>query len=103
MASIAYTVRALCPDPLTAQEYVDWLKGGHIQEVIKGGALSAAVIRLDDQPAGPHRVEVRYQFADRAALDRYLAQFAPALRADGLKRFPPERGVAFERTVGEIV
>lgn len=103
MAQIAYTVRALCPDAPTAQEYLAWLKGGHIQEVIRGGALSAALIRLDDQPGCPSRVEVRYQFADRAALDRYLTQFAPALRADGLKRFPPERGVAFERTVGEIV
>ena len=32
-----------------------------------------------------------------------VAVAAPGLRAEGLARFGPERGVRFERRVGEIV
>jgi hypothetical protein len=45
----------------------------------------------------------QYIFTTRELFDRYVSTFAPALRADGLKRFPPERGITFERLVGEIV
>ncbi len=102
--SIAYTVIATLPDERTREEYLTWLEDGHVDAVIAAGAHSAAIIRLDrGTPRDPIVVEVRYIFSTREVLDKYLKDSAPALRAEGLKRFPPERGVSFRRTVGEIL
>lgn len=108
MSSIAYTVRATCPSPALAERYVAWLEDGHVDMVIRGGAHAATIVRLDPEPGqpggqGPRRVEVRYVFPTRAVFDRYVRDFAPALRAEGLARFGRETGVTFERSVGEIV
>lgn len=104
MPAIAYTVVATFPDQATMDEYVRWLEDGHIDQVIAGGAHSAMIVRLDrTATADPHRVEVRYIFSTRTALDRYVEHHAPALRAQGLEKFPPSRGISFARTVGEVV
>ncbi|MGD9689546.1 MAG: DUF4286 family protein [Phycisphaerales bacterium] len=103
MQRIAYTVRATFPSRALADEYVAWLDDGHIDQVIAGGAHSATVIRLDGAAPSSERIEVRYVFSTREIFDRYLEQHAPALRADGLKRFGPEKGIAFERTIGVIL
>jgi hypothetical protein len=50
----------------------------------------------------PVRVQSRYVFPDRAHLDDYLAHHAPRLRAEGLARFPPERGISMTREIGAI-
>lgn len=102
MSAIAYTVAAVFPSRDLALEYVAWLEDGHIDEVIQGGAHSAMIVRITE-PEIPIRVEVRYIFSNRGVFDTYLAQHAPALRAQGLKRFPPERGIRFERTLGDVV
>lgn len=75
---------------------------GHIQSVIGGGALKGDIIRITD-PAIPVQVETRYLFPNRQAFDRYTQTTAPMLRAEGLRRFPPERGVIFQRRLGEVV
>lgn len=98
---ITYTVTATLPDEETAFEYAAWLSSDHADKVRRAGADSAAVVRVLE-PGVPVRVECRYIFPNRGALDTYLANHAPALRAEGLARFPAERGVRFERTVGEI-
>ena len=111
MASIAvmYTVRATCPDEATRSRYIEWLANGHVQAVMDGGATAAVIVQLDSEPApasgtdGAFKVEVRYAFQDRPALERYIQEFAPALRADGLRLFGPDSGVAFERTIGDAV
>lgn len=102
---IAYTVTATLPGAV-AEEYIAWLTGGHVADVIAGGAASGQIARLDQ--AGPDaggtvRIEVQYLFPDRAAFDRYEREGAPKLRAEGLARFGPDRGVSFERRVGEVV
>lgn len=97
-----YTVTATLPDRPTAERYVDWLRDGHIDAVVAAGAHSAMIVRVTDPP-DPIRVETRYVFPTREAFDDYLAYHAPALRADGAKRFGPETGVRFVRTVGEAV
>lgn len=101
---IAYTVTATIPDEPTRERYVSWILDGHAQAVVHGGALGARVLRLDAQPgeAGV-KVEVRYEFASREALERYVRDVAPGLRAEGLAMFPPESGVRFDRRVGEVV
>lgn len=98
MPRVAYTVCATIPDEGTAQEYLDWLLSGHVQAVVKAGAISGSAARIVD-PASPIRVEARYFFANMAAYESYLLEHAPALRAQGLARFPASRGIRFERGV----
>lgn len=98
-----YQVTATLPDARTAAEYVAWLEDGHVDQVVtRGGAHSAMIVRLDDAPGARPRVMTQYVFSTRALFDRYVQDFAPALRADGVRRFG-DRGVAFERVVGEVV
>lgn len=101
---VAYTVIAAFPDEVTRGDYLEWLRSEHIAEVIEAGAASATVVRLDRGRAEePIAVEVRYLFASREALDAYVRERAPALRAKGLARFPPEREITFRRATGDIV
>lgn len=97
---ILYTVTATLPDEPTAAEYVAWLEDGHVDEVIAAGAHSGMIVRLEGSPI---RVQTQYVFSTRETFDRYVQREAPALRAEGLKRFPPERGIAFSREIGEII
>lgn len=99
---LVYTVTATRPDETTASEYIVWLKGGHVQAVVAGGAASAHVIRVEE-PAAPILVEARYLFASTEDYDRYLRDHAPRLRAEGLAKFGPQRGVTFQRRHGRVV
>jgi hypothetical protein len=101
--SFAYTVIADFDSPHVAAEWVHWLKSGHLQAVLDGGALATELVRLEPTATHPLRFEVRYRFADLAAFQRYEQTAAPALRADGLARFPPSRGVRLQRVVGEVL
>lgn len=102
MAAIAYTVIATFPDPGLADEYVAWFEDGHVDAVIEGGARSAMIVRVIE-PSEPTQVETRYVFRSREDFDRYVAKVAPALRADGLRRFGPERGIRMERRLGHVL
>jgi hypothetical protein len=95
-------VAATLPDDETAGEYIAWLKDGHVDAVIRGGAHSAMIVRLEPAGSSP-RIMTQYIFPTRQLFDRYVAEFAPALRADGLTRFPPDRGIKFERNIGEVL
>ncbi len=103
MTSICYMVTATLPSEAMAKEYVAWLEDGHVDQVIGGGAHSAMIVRLDPDASGLPRVMTQYIFASRHAYDEYVLKLAPVLRADGLKRFGPERGVRFDRAIGEVV
>lgn len=107
MRQIAYIVTATLPDAAVAEEYIAWLEGGHVADVIARGALSGQIVRLDGAGGGDamdeRRVEVRYLFPSRAGFESYEREGAPALRAEGIARFGPARGVRFERRVGEVV
>lgn len=98
MAKVSYCVTATLPDEATAGEYLDWLLGGHIEGVLVGGAERAEVVRLDGEPI---RIESRYVFPSRQAMADYEAGPAIPLREDGKRRFG-DRGVSFERRVGEF-
>ncbi len=103
MSRICYMVIATLPSAAVADEYVSWLEDGHVDQVVKGGAHSAMIVRLDPDTAGKPRVMTQYVFSTREVFDHYVARHAPALRAEGLKRFPPERDVRMERLIGTIV
>lgn len=101
---IAYTVSASFDDARIAQEWLDWLRDEHLADVLAAGALDAAVIRLDSAAGGGGsvRCEVRYHFESRAAFAAYERDHAPRLRTEGLKRFGPERGIKYERSLGDV-
>jgi hypothetical protein len=99
MPVIAYTVAATFRDAALAAEWLRWLEDGHLAEVLAGGATDAEVVALD----GPEpSYEVRYHFPSREAFERYEREHAPRLRAEGLRRFPPEKGVTYRRSVGTV-
>ena len=98
MPRIAYTVSAIFSDEATAREFLDWLLSGHLQDVVNAGALSGTAARVVE-PASPIRVEARYFFTNMRAYEAYVLEHAPALRAEGLARFPASRGITFERSV----
>lgn len=102
MGSVVYTVTAILPDEALREAYIAWLKGGHVEAVIDAGADSALIVRVEE-PADPIVVRTRYFFMSRGILDRYLADHAPGLRAEGLRRFGPETGVRFSREIGRAV
>ena len=99
MIPIAYTVRATLPDQETAHAYLLWLSGGHLAQVLAGGADRAEVGALDGEPP---KIESRYRFPNREVFDRYEQDHAPALRAEGLSRFG-SAGIRFERSLGTIL
>lgn len=100
MAGIIYTVRSTFPDAATVERWLAWLRGGHVADVIAGGATQADILRIDGVG---FIYEVRYRFPSRELFDRYLVEHAPRLRADGAKLFPPEAGVVSERIVGAVL
>lgn len=99
MPELVYTVTATMPDTSTTEEWLGWLRGGHIAELLTGGATAAEIIALD-QPALTY--EVRYRFPSREAFDHYEREVAPRLRAEGLQRFPPDKGISYRRSVGVV-
>lgn len=107
MATIFYEVEALFADESIALRWLDWLRDEHIADVMRGGATGGRAIRLDPPAdaaplAGEVRYCVQYEFPSRAAFDRYLAEFAPRLREEGLKRFAPPQ-VRYARRSGDVV
>lgn len=100
---IAYTVACTFDDPKVAEEWIAWLRDEHLADVLTAGALDAEIIRVDREAASGSgvRCEVRYHFASREAFAKYERDHAPRLRAEGLKRFSPERGLKYERSLGE--
>jgi hypothetical protein len=102
--SIAYTVQCRIEKAEKAAEWLNWLRGGHIADVLAGGAESAEIVQMDREPGeADHVFEIRYRFASRETYEHYIAHHAPALRAEGLKRFPPEDGFSYKRSVGEFI
>jgi hypothetical protein len=97
--AVAYTVAVTFTDATLADEWLAWLRGGHIAQVIAGGATEARIVELD--AAEGRAFEVRYRFPSREAFARYEREFAPKLREEGARLFPAEKGVAYRRTVGE--
>jgi hypothetical protein len=103
MPAILYTVRATCKDAQQRGRFLSWLSPNHIMQVMKGGATGARIILPDRaSDTAPAICETQYTFPSRKAFDEYVRDHAPALRADGLKHFPPESGVTYERQVAEI-
>jgi hypothetical protein len=96
---IRYTVacRFTGNNQQVANQWLEWLRKKHLQDVLDAGAQSAELIQVDDEV--PHYL-IDYRFATRSELERYLAESAPRLRAEGLERFPLELGLEYQRSTG---
>lgn len=101
--NLLYTVHAEFDDAAVAAEWVAWLEGGHLDDVLEGGALAAALLRCVSPEAAHPRFEVQYLFPDAARFAEYERVSAPRLRAEGLAKFPPSRGVRMTRSTAEIL
>lgn len=101
MPQIAYTVCATFQNPQLSEDWLRWLRDGHIAEVMAGGASDAEIVELDGTP--PLRAfEVRYHFPSRESFAAYERDHAPRLRAEGLRLFGVEKGVSYERSIGAV-
>lgn len=76
-------------DAAAHDEYRVWLRD-HIAEILAlPGFKGAKVFEVLEPPPSAGRIglSVQYALQDRAALDDYLRDHAPRLRADGMARF----------------
>ena len=99
MSQVLYTVRCTFEDPDVQEAWLHWLREVHAADLLRAGAIRAEVVRLDGDPP---TCEAHYLFPSREVFDRYEADHAPRLRAEGLRRFPLSLGLTYERRVGEI-
>jgi hypothetical protein len=100
--TFAYTVSVAFDSAEVAEEWLAWLRGGHLEEVLAAGAQDAELVELVTPPP-QRRFEVRYHFANAEAFAAYERDHAPRLRADGLARFPAERGIHYQRSTGKVL
>ncbi len=91
------------------QEFLSWL-GGHVERVLRfPGFMGARIYRRDPRDEGApdeqrFHLTVHYELPDRAAYEAYLERHAPAMRREGLERFPgrfaaSRRLLSLEQTV----
>lgn len=96
-----YSVRSTFTNADVRADFIAWLRGGHLADVVKAGALDAELVELELAPDAPMGaiadVETRYHFASRAAFDAYANGPAVPLRAEGMAKFPPSRGIVMTR------
>src|SRR5579871_5044720 len=70
-----------------APEFDHWL-ADHVREMLTlPGFLDARILSPEDPESTTVRRVVQYTMAGRAELDRYVAEHAPRMRAEGVKRF----------------
>ena len=98
-----YMVTAIIANHEYANEYVAWLKGGHVQDVVnRGGALTGEVVVLDSSDGRIH-VQSLYLFPSRSSFDGYQTGAAVELRAEGKRLFVDTNKVAeWQRATGEV-
>jgi hypothetical protein len=75
-------------DPSIVADFDAWLPG-HVQAVVASPGFVGVELLRPTEAQGDGRVRRinRYRVRDRAALDHYFEQLAPALRQDGVTRF----------------
>ena len=83
---ILYEVR-LDVDAAVAAEYRDWL-AAHVREILALPGFLRADILSEPRAAGRVGWCVHYWLVDQPALEAYLRDHEPRLRAEGLARFP---------------
>lgn len=96
-----YTVRCqFTGNCQLADHWLAWLRDIHIDDVIQCGALSAEVVKMQEDTL---TYEIRYRFESESAFTEYEREHAPRLRAEGLELFPIDQGISYERSSGEVI
>ena len=96
---VRYVVSAVIQSQEVLTEFVDWLKGGHMQALLDAGALSA---EIDIVEGDCIKVDIHYIFPDRATLQAYFDGPALLLREDGKRRFIDTNKIIFSRSIATI-
>jgi hypothetical protein len=94
--SLVYEVTAVVELGMV-EEWERYMRERHIPDVLATGCFTRASLAR----ASGGRFLIRYHVASRADLERYLAEAAPALRAEFSARYPG--GVALTRETWELV
>lgn len=102
MTRVLYEVAAEIIDETVESGWVRWMVEEHLEDVVRVGAASGRLVQLDVAAGSSRQYLAQYEFDSRAALDRYLAEEAPRLRADGVARFSAEQ-VRLTRRTGQIL
>ena len=92
-----YSVRSTFTNAEVRADFLAWLRGGHLADVVRAGALDAEIVEFEAPDGQIGDVETRYHFASRAAFDAYANGPAVPLRAEGAAKFPPARGIVMTR------
>lgn len=70
-----------------ADEFRVWLEAHVMQMLALPGFASAERFRVESSAGEPVEFCVQYRLHDALALDAYLSEHAPYMRAEGLSRF----------------
>eukprot|EP01135_Chromosphaera_perkinsii_P002724 Nk52_evm92s226 gene=Nk52_evmTU92s226 len=101
MVDFKYSYIVCCELPSTeiAEDWVEWLRGGHMQDMIEiGGAETGELIRV-----GELSYQARYVFPSEASFKHYMEEIAPKLRGEGVKKFPASMGLKYSRMEGPVL
>lgn len=82
---VVYEVR-VCVDAGVRESYRAWIDG-HVREILALPGFERAELYVEDADGGEPVFVIRYHLVSRAALEDYLRDHAPRLRAEGLARF----------------
>lgn len=93
---ITYEITATVADELL-DRYEKYMIERHIPDLLATGAFSGATFSR----SSPGRYRIRYEAHSREALDEYLKEHAPRLRAHMLESFPD--GVELFREEWEVL
>lgn len=69
-----------------AATFLDWLET-HVAEMLEMDGFARGAIYEGEAPEGFRAFVSHYHVRDRRALERYFAEDAPRMRADGTGRF----------------
>lgn len=93
---ITYEITAIVRVDLR-DAYERYMRERHIPDLLATGCFVAATLSRST----PGRLRIRYEARHREALDRYLADHAPRLRAHALEHFPD--GIELSREEWEVL
>jgi len=99
MAELRYIVGVTLPDQATTDRWLAWLRGGHIAEVLAGGATSATIFQINGTD---FTFEIDYRFPSAEAFANYETHHAPRLREEGRQLFPPDRVIYRRSTAAPV-
>jgi quinol monooxygenase YgiN len=82
---VVYEVR-VAVDAEVRDDYRAWLDG-HVREILSLPGFERAELYVEEAEGGEPVFVIRYHLVSREALEHYLRDHAPRLRAEGLARF----------------